>query len=128
MLRDEWVLVANSFYVVGRNDFRRRNRKSLEDLLKDMSQDLPVILLDHRPVEFDKVSKSRVGLQVSGHTHHGQLFPLNLLSEMNHELSWGYLRKGNTHFFVTCGIQLWGPQVRTAGVSEIMVIDVFFRD
>lgn len=128
MLRDEWVLLDNSFYVVGRNDKRRSSRKPLDELLSAMSKDLPIILMDHRPADFEKVSKSRVDLQVSGHTHHGQLFPLNLISEITHELSWGYLQKGNTHFFVTCGVQLWGPQVRTAGVSEIMVIDVFFLD
>ena len=127
MLRDEWVLIENSFYLAGRNDKHWRKRKSLEELLRGMSEDLPVILMDHRPVEFDIVSKSRVNIQVSGHTHHGQLFPLNIVSKIHHELSWGHLKKGNTYFFVTCGIQLWGPQVRTAGISEIMLIDVSFR-
>ena len=61
------------------------------------------------------------------HTHDGQLFPVNLITARRYELSWGYEKKGPTHVFVSCGVQLWGPRVRTAGVSEIMLVDVTFR-
>jgi predicted MPP superfamily phosphohydrolase len=44
-----------------------------------------------------------------------------------YELSWGHMVKRHTHFFVTSGVQLWGPQVRTVGASEILVVDVVFR-
>jgi len=89
---------------------------------------LPVILVDHRPTEMDQVSKTAVDVQLSGHTHNGQLFPINLIIKTMYELSWGHQKLGNTHFFVTSGIRLWGPPVRTTGKSEIMVIDVKFTD
>jgi uncharacterized protein len=54
------------------------------------------------------------------------MFPINLITNKVYLLSWGYRKIGNTHFFVTRGIRLWGPPVRTAGKSEIMVIDVSF--
>jgi uncharacterized protein len=52
---------------------------------------------------------------------------MNLIAGRVYELSWGHLVKNRTHYFVTSGVQLWGPPVRTAGVSEIMLIDVAFR-
>jgi predicted MPP superfamily phosphohydrolase len=72
------------------------------------------------------VSKTRADVQLSGHTHNGQLFPINLITGKVYELSWGYMKKGNTNFFVTSGIRLWGPPVRTTGKSEIVVINITF--
>ncbi|MCX6262262.1 MAG: hypothetical protein NTY95_15770, partial [Bacteroidia bacterium] len=60
----------------------------------------------------------------SGHTHNGQLFPINIITRRIYELSYGYMKKGETHFFVSSGIRLWGPPVRTTGKSEIIVIDI----
>lgn len=51
----------------------------------------------------------------------------NLIVKNIYPLSWGYQKVLNTHVFVTCGIMLWGPPVRTAGKSEIVVVDVDFR-
>jgi len=128
LLRDAVVKVDQAFYIAGRNDGRSRNRKSVEELLRETSGDLPVILLDHRPTDLDAASLGPVDLLLSGHTHHGQLFPVNLVTKRIYELSWGYLRKRQTHVFVTSGVQLWGPPVRTAGHSEILEITVVLRD
>jgi predicted MPP superfamily phosphohydrolase len=127
LLEDEVVKIDSAFYLAGRKDAHARSRKSIEDLLSGTPDDLPVILLDHRPVDLERVSRSRVDMQLSGHTHAGQLFPLNLVWQRIYELNWGYLKKGHTHFFVTSGLGLWGPPVRTAGATEILVIDVTFK-
>jgi uncharacterized protein len=127
-LQDAVEKIDAAFYLAGRNDGHSRNRKPIEELLQNTPDDLPVILLDHRPTDLDRVSQSIVDIQISGHTHHGQLFPLNLITKRVYELSWGYLKKRQTHFFVTSGIQLWGPPIRTAGASEILVINVVFRE
>ena len=126
VLQDNFVQVDKSFYLVGRNDFRDTKRKTVEELLNGMSNNLPIILLDHRPSDFGKVSKAHVDVQVSGHTHNGQLFPLNYITSYIYDLSWGHKKMNNTHFFVTSGLQSWGPAVKTAGTSEIMVIDIDF--
>ena len=85
---------------------------------------LPVIMLDHRPTQLQEVSQTPVDVQFSGHTHNGQLFPINLYMRSLYELSWGHKQIRDTHFFVTSGLRLWGPPVKTAGKSEIMVVDI----
>ena len=126
VLCDTYVVIDSAFTLAGRYDSHFGNRKSASSLLNSASDSLPVILVDHRPTEIDEVSATRTDVQLSGHTHNGQLFPINLITRSVYQLSWGHMKKGNTHFFVTSGIRLWGPPVRTAGKSEIMVIDVEF--
>jgi predicted MPP superfamily phosphohydrolase len=126
-LDDEVVKIDEAFNLAGRKDAHSRNRKSIEELLGNSRADLPMVLMDHRPTDLERVSRSRVDIQLSGHTHNGQLFPVNLFVGRLYELSWGYLRKGQTHFFVTSGAQVWGPPVRTAGASEILAIRAVFR-
>jgi predicted MPP superfamily phosphohydrolase len=128
LLQDSVVKVDDSFYLAGRNDGRSRNLKSVEELLRNTPRNLPLVLLDHRPDELSAASNCGVDLQLSGHTHDGQLFPINLLYPMRYELTWGYLRKLRTHFIVTSGVQAWGPPVRTAGDSEVVAIDLILRD
>ncbi len=128
LLQDSVERIDGAFYLVGRNDGRTNRRRSIDALLRDASETLPVILLDHRPADFDRVSDSRVGLQLSGHTHNGQLFPVNLLHMKRYELAWGHMIKGHTHFIVSSGVQTWGPPVRTAGDSEIVLVNIKFRE
>lgn len=127
-LQDDLATVDGAFILVGRRDARRGTRKSIDDLHRDAPGDMPVIVLDHRPTDMERVSRSRVDLQLSGHTHHGQLFPVNFVTQREYGLSWGHRKIGNTHFIVTSGAQLWGPPVRTIGASEILVIHVLLRD
>ncbi len=128
LLQDAVERIDNAFYLVGRNDQRLRGRKSINELLRDCDNDLPVIVLDHRPTDLDNVSRSGADILLSGHTHNGQLFPVNFITRRHYELSWGYKLKNRTHIFVTSGIQVWGPPVRTAGASEILIVNVSFRN
>lgn len=128
LLEDAVVKIDDAFYLAGRNDARSRNRKAAAGLLKDTPGDLPVILLDHRPTDLENISRAGADIQLSGHTHHGQLFPINWITNRQYELSWGHIKKNRTHVFVTSGVQLWGPPVRTAGSSEILIIHVLFRE
>ncbi len=124
ILSDSVVIVDSSFILIGRDDSHIRTRKSVEEIIKTISDSLPVVLIDHRPTEIDQISKASIDIVLSGHTHNGQLFPINLITRRIYELSYGYMKKGETHFFVSSGIRLWGPPVRTTGKSEIMVIDI----
>ena len=128
LLQDTVEQIDNAFYLVGRNDGRSRGRKSIEELLRDCDRSLPVIVLEHRPTDLDNVSRSGADILLSGHTHNGQLFPVNFITKRYYELSWGYKLKKGTHVFVTSGIQVWGPPVRTAGDSEILIVNVSFRE
>ncbi len=126
LLNDETVIIEESFSILGLSDSHRRTPKSLTALLQSPPRDLPRILVKHRPEWFDYAIKSGIDLQLSGHTHHGQLFPNNILTSLEYDLSWGYLRRDKTQFIVTSGVQGWGPPVRTAGRSEILLIHISF--
>jgi predicted MPP superfamily phosphohydrolase len=123
-LVDTAVLVADRFYVVGRLDRSAKERKSIAELTAPLNKELPVILLDHQPYEWDAAAGAGVDIGFSGHTHHGQLWPMNLLTQSMYEQDWGYLRKGATHFYTSCGIGAWGPPVRIASRSEIVRVRV----
>jgi len=124
ILRDSIVVTGNSFVVAGRNDSHTRTRKSVEEIMGTIPDSLPVILMDHRPTVIGQIGSHSPDVVLSGHTHNGQLFPINLITRRVYELSYGYKKKGETHFFVSSGIRLWGPPVRTTGKSEILVIDI----
>jgi predicted MPP superfamily phosphohydrolase len=128
MLPDALAVMSRAFSLVGRKFSRNEKRKSLSELLRGAPKNLPLVLLDHLPAKFERVSRSPVDIQLSGHTHHGQLFPFQFITVLRYPLSWGYKKMGHTHFFVTCGVQSWGPQVKTAGESEIMLIDVSLKN
>lgn len=127
LLNDSLVQIGDSFIIAGRFDEHFGKRKTIQQILGDSIPDLPVLLLDHRPTQLEEVSKTAVDAQFSGHTHNGQLFPFNFIIKRIYELGWGYKKKGNTHFFVTSGLRLWGPPVKTTGKSEIIVVDFKFE-
>ena len=127
LLQDETVAIDDSLVVAGRRDARSRSRQSVAELLKSARPDRPVLLLVHRPTGFDEARALGVDVQLSGHTHHGQIFPVNIVTALQYDLSWGHLERGGAHLFVTSGVQGWGPPVRTVGASEIMVIHLTLR-
>ena len=125
MLTDTIVKVANSFYLMGLR-YRAYEEKPVRGIKKTAFEDLPVFLLDHSPYQLDAACNNDIALQLSGHTHYGQVWPINYIMELMYELPVGYKEMNHTHFFVTSGIQGWGTPIRTVGESEIMVIHVEF--
>lgn len=131
VLRDEKIKIDNAFYVIGREDrsikqFAGKQRKELKDLLSGVDNSFPVILMDHQPFGLNEALENNIDLQLSGHTHYGQLWPLNFIIEKIYELSWGYGINGNTHYYVSCGVGGWGPPVRTGSRPEIINFKVKF--
>ncbi len=122
LLQDTAVLIDSAVVLVGRNDSHDQRRRSAGELVGELPVLLPVIVMDHKPTDIQKTSQSGADILVSGHTHYGQLWPINYITDRIYDLDWGYKKVGPTHVFVTCGVQVWGPPVRTAGVSEIMLI------
>ena len=126
-LVDSVAFVNRSFYVVGRKDLMGGERKTIPELLQGVNTRLPIIMLDHQPYLLSEVEEAGVDLQLSGHTHHGQMWPLNYITGLLFEQDWGFLQKGKSNFYVSCGVGAWGPPVRTAGYSEVVVIDLIFN-
>lgn len=123
-LRDQVAIVDSSFYIIGRDDRTNHNRKPLSELVKNLNGSLPRILLDHQPFHLEDAEQNGIDFQFSGHTHNGQFFPGNFFVSRMYELGYGYLKKGKTHYYVSSGLGLWGPQFRIGSHSELVVIDL----
>jgi hypothetical protein len=132
MLRDTSIKINESFYLAGRNDrdskrFSAKERKNLAAVLEGVDLSLPVIMMDHQPFNLQQVADAGVDFQLSGHTHHGQLWPFNYITNAIYELSWGYKKKDNSHFYVSSGYGGWGPPVRSGNRPEILDIYITFN-
>lgn len=124
LLRDTAVNIDNRFILAGRDDVSQHRRKPLSEILESISGNLPKILLDHNPAKMDDALKNNIGLQLSGHTHNGQIFPINLIVKGIYQLPYGYKQTGNTHYYVSSGLGLWAAPVRIGTKSEIVRIQI----
>ena len=128
VLEDESVLIDDRFYVIGRCDagYGRSDRKSMEDLVRDLDKDKYMIVLDHQPTDYDNEAAAGVDLVLSGHTHGGQLWPLEYIQPLisQNDNVRGLKRLGNTDFIVTDGISDWAILFRTGCRSEFGLITV----
>jgi uncharacterized protein len=132
VLRDEAHVLPNGVTLVGREDrslvqMAHGKRKSLPELLAGLDMTCPVILMDHQPFHLEEAEQGGVDLQLSGHTHHGQLWPLNYITSAIYEVSTGYKKKGDTHIYVSSGVGSWGPPVRTGNHPEIVHVILSFK-
>lgn len=133
LLRDEAVVIDNSFILAGREDisisrFSDLKRKDLPAILDTVRNDLPVILMDHQPYSIHESVKEDVSLHLSGHTHNGQLWPFNYITGAIYDISHGHKNINNTHVYVSNGYGTWGPPVRTTGRPEIVNIKITFTE
>ncbi|GHT64910.1 metallophosphatase [Bacteroidia bacterium] len=127
LLIDDAALVNDSFWLIGRDDLQGNgNRKSLTDLVSKTGVSFPLFLLDHEPINLNDAEQNGIDLQFSGHTHLGQIWPFSLMVEKMYETAYGYNRKGNTQYYITSGIGLWGPPFRIGTNSEIVVFKIRF--
>ena len=133
MLRDEAVILDGKFVLAGRNDrtanFRGDGRKSLQDILSSVPEDengskYPVVHMDHQPFDLHEAEQCGVALQISGHTHRGQLWPINFIVSRIYEQSYGEYKRGGTSYYIASGAGVWGPPVRTIGRPEIVIINM----
>jgi len=132
ILRDKTLVLPNGVQLVGRDDRDNRRmgeengRKSLKELMTGLDKTFPVIVMNHQPFNLDEAVTEGADLHLSGHTHHGQLWPFNYITKAVYELSWGYLKKGETNFYVSSGFGSWGPPVRLGNTPEVVVFNLKF--
>ena len=122
VLRDESVLVGGMVYLVGRDDRSNNRRKPLSALVEPLDPGRPVVLLDHQPYHLKEAEQNGITLQFSGHTHRGQVWPISWITDGMYEVSHGYERRGDTHFYVSSGLGIWGGKFRIGTRSEYVVI------
>lgn len=133
VLKDDVVTMDNlGITLIGRDDLSSSHyditRALLSDLVMFTDTSMPIILLDHQPQDLDEPANLGVDLMISGHTHAGQVFPINLLVSAMYKNARGMYQNIEKHFtsIVSSGYGLWGPPIRLMTRSEIVVIDVTF--
>ena len=91
--------------------------------LADVDPDLPVLLLAHQPKQIDAAIARGVDLQISGHTHGGQIWPFHFLVRLDQPTVHGLSRHGDrTQLYTSRGTGFWGPPLRVFAPSEITVL------
>lgn len=124
LLRDEVAEIDSTLYVVGRDDRMNEARKPVKDLVTALDRTRPIILLDHQPYHLEEAEENGIDLQISGHTHQGQVWPISMITKAMYEIDHGYKVKGNTNIYVSSGIGIWGGKFRIGTQSEYVVIDI----
>ncbi|NOK03050.1 MULTISPECIES: metallophosphoesterase [Myxococcus] len=128
VLRNRHVPIGDkgaSFDLVGVDDWsggRRRNKKGydLELALAGRDSDRAAVLLAHQPANFKVAAERGVDLQISGHTHGGQLVPMTMLIGLAWEHSAGLYAHGDSNIYVSRGCGFWGPPMRVGSPPELV--------
>ena len=132
VLRDEVVELSNGIQLVGRDDRDSRrmgggdNPHDLKELTQNLDHSKPIIVMNHQPFHLEEAVEVGTDLHLSGHTHNGQMWPFNYVTEAIFEVSWGLKKKGDTYCYVSSGFGSWGPPVRTGNSPEVVVFKIIF--
>ena len=112
--------------IIGRNDRTNPRRLTLRQLQEkfEISDSEFSILLDHQPYRLEEAEQAGIDFQFSGHTHRGQVWPLSWIVDAMYEKAWGHHQRGNTHYYVSSGLGIWGPKIRIGTCSEYLVMHI----
>lgn len=125
-LRNERVAIGgdDGFDLAGVDDFRARGQldghgPDLPRALEGRDRARPVVLLAHQPKQAFEAAELGVDLQLSGHTHAGQIRPFDWLVRLEQPFLVGLHRLGGTSLYVSPGTGFWGPPMRVGTTAEI---------
>ena len=121
LLRDSVAEIGNSLVIIGRDDRSNIHRRNLAALMKGVDKRKYIVLLDHQPIHLEQAERNGVDFQFSGHTHHGQVWPISLITESIYEVAFGLYHRGKTQYYVSSGIGIWGGKFRIGTRSEYVV-------
>ena len=122
MLLKDSVAHFKGLDIIGRNDRMARRRASVKELAAGLKGF--TILLDHQPYHLEEAEKAGIDFQFSGHTHRGQIWPISWITDAVYEKSWGRHQRGNTHYYISSGLGIWGPKIRIGTQSEYLVLTI----
>ena len=131
LLNDDYTVIGNRLILVGRLDpspiggYGKIARSSVNALFKEMNPTLPVVVMDHTPSNLGQYGEE-VDLILAGHTHKGQVFPGNLITNLVFEVDYGYYQKDadSPHVVVSSGVGTWGMPMRVGTNNEIVSIQL----
>jgi len=132
-LRGETVTIPGLITLAGVDDpavriYQTKNPVSDTAVLSQAPSDTFTVLLKHQPI-VDKESLGLFDLQLSGHTHRGQIFPFGLITRLRYQYNAGYYRLENgSHLYVSRGSGTWGPPIRFLSPPEVTVIELVHAD
>ena len=129
LLDDTYTVIDGRLVLAGRLDaspiggYGESERKELPEVLDGADTTLPVVVMDHNPSHIDTYT-NEVDLVLSGHTHRGQIFPANLITDLLYTVDYGMYRKNedSPHIIVTSGAGAWGMPMRVGTDCEIVSI------
>ncbi len=125
ILKDDCIEISNDILLVGREDLSAKNDRLTADALSDaIDRDRFILVADHQPNDIESNVAIGTDLQLSGHTHGGQIFPLGWMSFLYNGYVYGEYKADNTTVIVSSGFAGWGFPIRTQGVSEYVVVDL----
>lgn len=122
-LRNERIALPRGFDLAGVDDASATGKGHGEDMEKalgDRDKSRAVVLLAHQPRQVERAAQHGVDLQLSGHTHGGQIFPWGYLVRLQQRsFLRGLMNLGDTQVYVSCGTGYWGPPMRVGSPAEI---------
>jgi predicted MPP superfamily phosphohydrolase len=130
LLKDEHVVIDDRLILMGRldsspiGDTGDWQRKEAADVMNFASEtNLPIVVMDHNPGNINQYNEN-VLLVLSGHTHKGQIFPINFTNKVLFDVTYGYYKKNESspHVIVTSGASTWGMPMRIGTNNEIVTI------
>ncbi len=125
-LRDSVAIVGGGVAIIGRDDASNRSRRTVASLTAPLFADMTTILLDHQPTHLSDATDAGVTLQISGHTHRGQIWPATWITDRIFDYSHGtHTRpgaRGTTTYHITQGLGIWGGKFRLGSRSEYLVV------
>ena len=134
LLRDSVAKIGN-IAITGRDDRSNPHRKSIAEIIGQAERNRSLtmvsdkkkrkeftILLDHQPYHLEEAEQNGIDFQFSGHTHHGQVWPISWITDAIYEDAFGPLRKGDTQYYVSSGMGIWGGKFRIGTRSEYVVL------
>lgn len=126
VLRNENKTIANGIEIIGIDDKAGKMMSGKEADLRSAAADCDfnntVVLLSHRPTNFEESVSTGVDLQLSGHTHAGQIPPMDLIVKGIYKYPYGLYKYKSAFIYTTCGTGTWGPPMRLFSHSEIVKI------
>lgn len=123
LLRDS-VTTVGDLCIIGRDDRSNPKRKALSELMKGVDRTKYLVVLDHQPIQLEEAEQNGIDFQLSGHTHHGQVWPISWITESIYECAFGEWQRGSTRYYVTSGIGIWGGKFRIGTRSEYVVAEI----
>jgi hypothetical protein len=125
VLNNELVMI-HGLQLIGVDDRDSINVAKFKTILSNLNinKDKPSILLKHEPFQLDEANTAGINLQISGHTHRAQVFPLNGFTYLIYKgYDYGLHMLGKMAVYTSSGVGTWGPPLRVGSDSEIVIFN-----